>query len=83
MGINRISKLSGVSVQLHNKPFNNLYEQKKQKPYRAIKQRLVDDDLVEVDNEEIDEVLRRIPNHEGYLLLKRKYENLGLREKES
>lgn len=80
MSTSRISKVTSVSAQLHNKPYNNLYEQKKQKPYRANEQILVDKAVVDKYNELITEVLETMPYSEAWKLLRTVFVEMGIRK---
>lgn len=78
MSTNRISKLNGVATQLHKKPMDSGYGGKTYK--KPFEQCLVDAVKINKYNEEITEVLREIPNHEAYLLLRNVFIDLGIRK---
>lgn len=78
MSISRASKLNSVATQLHKKPMDCGYGGKTYK--QSFEQSLVDAEKIEKYNDEITEVLREIPNHEAYSLLRNVFIDLGIRK---
>lgn len=78
LSISRISKLNGVATQLHNKPSDCGYGGKV-----ITKIELTDYEKVQKEaywNDQITEVLREIPDHQGYLLLRKAFIDMGIRK---
>lgn len=78
MSISKASKLNGVATQLHQKPRDCGYGGKAYK--KPFEQCLVDEIKINQYNEEITEVLKEIPDHQGYLLLRKVFVDLGIRK---
>lgn len=78
MSISKASKMNGLANQLHKKPMNCGYGSKKiTVPFEQF---LSGSTKVYEWNDQITEVLREIPNHEGYLLVRKAFLECGLRK---
>lgn len=79
MSISKASKMNGIANQLHNKkPADCGYGSKKiNVPFE---QCLEESARVYEWNERITEVLREIPDHEGYLLVRKAFIECGIRK---
>lgn len=74
------TKQNGVSVLIHKKPYDCLYEKKS---IRAKPSEQYNEQVIAEYNERITEVLREIPNHENWLLIRKIFIECGLRKESS
>lgn len=90
MSISKASKMNGIANQLHNKkPADCGYGSKNhsvgvfgngQEFRKAMQEALEKGNKKKEWNERITEVLKEIPDHEGYLLVRKAFIECGLRK---